>query len=463
MLRARTDTVQTMEESASPHTLSRRSFLGTALLAPTALVSLRSSETGKGRTPNKSPSESTDLERLAKEGLRRRFGGEVPAQYSRRLGYELEVIERQRWSQGFLAAVDVVAKAREAGVLVGPALGAASASLVAYALRLTWVDPIRYPLLFERFAGSENGPDLRFGLSSVPNAVSLADLTGAWRRRCVRVSMLDSPDYGRLSTGGRSSEWGSVSLWICPILAAIAAETQRLPKTPLEFDLDGSGEQHSALDGVAWRSFAWAMQALRHPAVEFVNVIDPAGCSCRRDGFADFVPRVLAYQRLASRGRTSAYHDLDRDFLFAHRIGYQWPAPHPACRQAVAFTNGRILFDQQLMLLCQQLAGFNGWEADGLRRALASGNQSEVKKHEQRFISTMCRMHGPSKSVAAETWSWMTKPPLGWNGAHVACESAMVLWICRLVYDSGRTFARGLRARLLARGLWVEDPRWRLF
>ncbi|MGP3562151.1 DNA polymerase III subunit alpha [Geobacillus sp. BK01] len=94
------------------------------------------------------------LRRLCEQGLARR----VPAadeRYRERLWHELDVIQAMRFSDYFLIVADVVAYARQRGILTGPGRGSAAGSLVAYALAITDVDPIRYGLLFERFLNPE--------------------------------------------------------------------------------------------------------------------------------------------------------------------------------------------------------------------------------------------------------------------------------------------------------------------
>ena len=72
-----------------------------------------------------------------------------------RLEYELGVINTAGYAGYFLIVQDFIAAARERGIPVGPGRGSAAGSLVAYALRITDVDPLRFDLLFERFLNPE--------------------------------------------------------------------------------------------------------------------------------------------------------------------------------------------------------------------------------------------------------------------------------------------------------------------
>ncbi|MBR58666.1 MAG: DNA polymerase III subunit alpha [Myxococcales bacterium] len=76
-------------------------------------------------------------------------------EYADRLKYELEIIESMEFPGYFLTVADYVQWARNNRVPVGPGRGSGAGSLVAYALRITDIDPIRYGLLFERFLNPE--------------------------------------------------------------------------------------------------------------------------------------------------------------------------------------------------------------------------------------------------------------------------------------------------------------------
>jgi DNA polymerase-3 subunit alpha len=75
--------------------------------------------------------------------------------YCRRLEGEIEMITRMGFAGYFLIVWDFIRYAREQGIPVGPGRGSAAGSLVAYCLRITDIDPLRYDLLFERFLNPE--------------------------------------------------------------------------------------------------------------------------------------------------------------------------------------------------------------------------------------------------------------------------------------------------------------------
>lgn len=101
------------------------------------------------------------LEREAARGLKERlqtassgdrdFSAVDHERYRNRLERELEVIKKMGFSGYFLVVADFVRFAKEQGIPVGPGRGSAAGSLVAYALKITDLDPIAYGLIFERF------------------------------------------------------------------------------------------------------------------------------------------------------------------------------------------------------------------------------------------------------------------------------------------------------------------------
>jgi DNA polymerase-3 subunit alpha len=106
------------------------------------------------------------LAELAWKGLRARFPSLTPQQ-EERLKAELGVIQRMGYAGYFLIVWDFIRFAKERGISVGPGRGSAAGSLVAYALGITNIDPLRYGLLFERFLNPErvSMPDMDIDFS----------------------------------------------------------------------------------------------------------------------------------------------------------------------------------------------------------------------------------------------------------------------------------------------------------
>src|SRR5437870_13777324 len=105
--------------------------------------------------------EAAELMRRARAGLEDRIAkhgaapGHTIQEYKERLEFELGVIEGMKYPGYFLIVADFIQWAKAQGIPVGPGRGSGAGSLVAYALTITDLDPIRFDLLFERFLNLE--------------------------------------------------------------------------------------------------------------------------------------------------------------------------------------------------------------------------------------------------------------------------------------------------------------------
>ncbi|HEX9579912.1 MAG TPA: DNA polymerase III subunit alpha [Gemmatimonadales bacterium] len=157
---------------------------------------------------------------LATAGARRRYGDPLSAPVQERLAYELGVITKTGYAGYFLIVEDFIRAARDRGIPVGPGRGSAAGSLVAYALGITKVDPLRFDLLFERFLNPErvSMPDIdvdfcferrgevidyvreRFGRGSVGQIITFGTLKArAAVRDVARVLRLPLSDADRIA------------------------------------------------------------------------------------------------------------------------------------------------------------------------------------------------------------------------------------------------------------------------
>ncbi len=91
---------------------------------------------------------------LCMEGFRERYD-DPPESYLERLEYEIGVISRMGYINYYLIVWDFIRYAKEQGIPVGPGRGSGAASIVAYCMHITEVDPMKYALIFERFLNPE--------------------------------------------------------------------------------------------------------------------------------------------------------------------------------------------------------------------------------------------------------------------------------------------------------------------
>ena len=92
--------------------------------------------------------------KLCYEGFEERYQN-PPPEYLERLEYEIDVISRMGYVNYYLIVWDFIRYAKEVGIPVGPGRGSGAASIVAYCMHITEVDPMKYALIFERFLNPE--------------------------------------------------------------------------------------------------------------------------------------------------------------------------------------------------------------------------------------------------------------------------------------------------------------------
>ena len=95
------------------------------------------------------------LEKLCKDGMKKRYGENIPQEYIDRANYELEIIKKMGYVDYYLIVWDYIHYAKTHDIPVGPGRGSGAGSILAYAIEITDIDPMKYNLLFERFLNPE--------------------------------------------------------------------------------------------------------------------------------------------------------------------------------------------------------------------------------------------------------------------------------------------------------------------
>jgi DNA polymerase III subunit alpha len=195
------------------------------------------------------------LVHLARRGAAERYGDPLPEAVEQRLTYELDVITRTGYAGYFLIVYDLIKAARDRAIPVGPGRGSAAGSLIAYALRITNVDPLKFDLLFERFLNPEriSMPDIdldfcferrseildyareRYGRESVGQIITFGTLKArAAFRDVARTLRVEMGDVERLTKLIPSGPAFSVTLAEAadkvPEVKAAAAQDERIRK-----------------------------------------------------------------------------------------------------------------------------------------------------------------------------------------------------------------------------------------
>lgn len=134
----------------------KTAYLNNELLVSKSHVEIIFKQTAtlpKFHLPNENQTSENYLRYIAEKGLLERINGRQVAldQYEKRLQHELQIINNLAFNDYFLIVWDIVNFAHQKNIQMGAGRGSAAGSLVAYALRITDVDPIQFGLLFERF------------------------------------------------------------------------------------------------------------------------------------------------------------------------------------------------------------------------------------------------------------------------------------------------------------------------
>ena len=139
--------------------------------------------------------------KLCMDGFRERYTN-PPDSYRQRLEYEISVISRMGYVNYYLIVWDFIRYAKEQGIPVGPGRGSGAASIAAYCLHITEVDPMKYALIFERFLN--------------PERVSMPDFdTDFWQERRGEVIEYVMRKYGadhvaQIATFGTMAARGAI-------------------------------------------------------------------------------------------------------------------------------------------------------------------------------------------------------------------------------------------------------------
>jgi DNA polymerase III subunit alpha len=164
------------------------------------------------------------LEQLTMEGLEERYPNGISKEAMDRANFELGVIKNMGYAGYFLIVQDFIKSARNRGVRVGPGRGSAAGSLVAYALTITNVDPLKYDLLFERFLNPDrvSMPDIDIDFNDEKRDVVIEYVKEKYGSDAVAQIIT----FGTLSTRAVIKDVGRV---LGVPLATINSITEKIP------------------------------------------------------------------------------------------------------------------------------------------------------------------------------------------------------------------------------------------
>ncbi|MGH9379650.1 MAG: DNA polymerase III subunit alpha [Thermoanaerobaculia bacterium] len=432
----------------------------------------------------------------------------APEVYRERLEKEIEIIRRMGFAGYFLVVWDFIRFAREEGIPVGPGRGSAAGSLVAYSLRITDIDPLRYELLFERFLNPEriSMPDIdidfcmrrreeviryveeKYGRDRVAQIITFGTLAA---KAVVRdVGRVMGLPYGKIER---------ISKLLPDMTRSLAEAARDVPMFAAEVDGDPEVrrivEVGRRLEGLARHAGVHAAGVVITPrpigelvplyktnrdeittqwdkdvieslgllkmdflGLRTLTVIDDTLKQLKLQGIEldlDNVPlddaetyRLFREGRasgvfqfesagmrdLIQRARPSRFEDLAamnalyrpgalsvgmveeyiQRKLGKKRVSYILPETRPILEE----TYGVIVYQEQVMRIAVEVAGFSLGEADVLRKAMGKKSPKVMAEQKEKFVSGAVA-RGVKRQKAEELWNYIEPfAGYGFNKSH---------------------------------------------
>jgi len=480
------------------------------------------------RAPRRAPilprfadDEVNELRRQARAGLAARLAvvphAAAVEDYEKRLEFELGIIEQMGFPGYFLIVADFIQWAKEQGIPVGPGRGSGAGSLVAWALTITDLDPLRYKLLFERFLNPErvSMPDFdidfcmdrreevihyvqeKYGRDRVAQIITFgALLSKAAVRDVGRVLQMPYGQVDRLSKLIPVEGVKPVS-----IAKALADEPRLRDAARAEEVVDRCLTHAGRIEGLLRNASTHAAGVVigdrpldelvplyrdprsDMPATQFnmkwveqaglvkfdflglktLTVIQNAVDLLKRRGI-EVDPSLIplddarTYELYASAQTVAVFQVESSGMMDALRrmkptciedivalVALYRPGPmenipaycevknglrqresiHPLIDHILEETQGIIVYQEQVMQIAQEMAGYTLGQADLLRRAMGKKIAEEMAKERPKFVEGALR-NGVGKGKAGEVFDLLEKfANYGFNKSHAAAYAVV--------------------------------------
>ena len=452
------------------------------------------------------------LKHLTYLGAKERWG-DLTKEQIERIDFELDTIAKMGFPGYFLIVQDFLQAARRMGVSVGPGRGSAAGSAVAYSLRITDIDPIKYGLLFERFLNLDriSMPDIdidfdedgredvlryvvnKYGHDKVAHIITFGSMAAKMAIRDVaRVQKLPLSEADRLAK--MVPERPGITLTEAyaevPELAREKNSSNKLIAQTLKYAevLEGSVRQtgihacgiiigrdpldnyiplctakdtdlySTQYDGSQVESVG--LLKMDFLGLKTLSIIKDAIENIKRSRGIDIDVEKLPLDdketfELFSNGETTGIFQFEStgmkrylrelkpnrfDDLIAMNALYR-PGPMeyipefirrkvgldpitykvPVMEKYLNDSYGITVYQEQVMLLSQELAGFTKGEADSLRKAMGKKKKSIMDEMKLKFMEG-CRKNGYDENIVTQIWSdWEAFAQYAFNKSHSTC------------------------------------------
>lgn len=462
----------------------------------------------------------TYLEHLCNEGVERRYGG-FTQEIRDRLKVELDVINGKGLAAYFLIVRDFIKYARDNDIPVGPGRGSAAGSILAYAIDITDVDPIKYGLIFERFLN--------------PERVSLPDIdTDFCQSRREEVIKYVTEKYGQdkvsqIVTFGRMKARNAIRdvgrVYGIPLnfvdklakLVPFGANLKEAIETPEMKDLYDNDNQAKKLLDMAIQLEGLARNSSIHAAGVVISQVPITDCAplykmkndevvvqydmnysadigllkmdflgLRNLTILDDAVKTIekrhgiklelleipledaATYDLLKQGKTAGVFQLEsqgmtryltqlkpgniediiamcalyrpgplkggmvEDFIRRKHGLQETEYLHPVLEPILNQTYGVIVYQEQVMKIANEVAGYTMGEADELRRAMGKKKASLMAEQREIFMERAVK-RGYDRDISAKIFDYMEAfASYGFNKSHTACYGLLAYWTAYL-------------------------------
>lgn len=462
--------------------------------------------------PDEFPDKDAYLRHLTLQGAAERWG-ELNPELQARIDFELSVIKNMGFPGYFLIVQDFLRAAREMGVWVGPGRGSAAGSAVAYCLKITDIDPIKYNLLFERFLNPDriSMPDIdidfdedgrekvlryvvdKYGHNRVAHIITFGTMAAKMAIRDVaRVQKLPLPEAIRLTklVPDRPGMTLAAAYEEVPELLKERSSKELLVAQTLKYAevLEGSVRQTgvhacgiiiskddlcehipicTAKDAELYvtqyeGNFVESVGLLKMDflGLKTLSILKDAVENVRKSkGITIDLPSLSLDDRstyeLFSNGETTGVFQFESvgmkrylrelkpnqfgDLIAMNALYRPGPMDYipqfirrkhgrekisyevPAMEKYLKETYGITVYQEQVMLLSQELGGFSKGQADSLRKAMGKKKRNIMDQMKIEFIEG-CHRNGYDQNTINKIWSdWESFAEYAFNKSHSTC------------------------------------------
>ncbi|MBV9717695.1 MAG: DNA polymerase III subunit alpha [Candidatus Eremiobacteraeota bacterium] len=426
-------------------------------------------------------SDAEYLRELCESGLLERYGRErigADATLRTRLDYELAVITKMGFSSYFLIVWDFIKYARDRGIPVGPGRGSAVGSLVAYCLKITDLDPLRFNLMFERFLNPEriSMPDIdtdfcvdrrdeviayvteKYGKERVAQIVTFGTMAArAAIRDAGRALGVPLPDVDRIAKlvpsgpGGFSIKRAIEQIPELKSVYALQPQMRKLLDTAKEIEgLSRNAGTHAAGvvisagplteytplcrfgdGGINTQYDMDSIERIGLLKMDFLGlrnltVMDKAVSEIRRTVAPTFALSEISFEdsrtyEMLGRGETVGVFQLESEGMkrvcaelqpsgfddIMALVALYRPGPMELIPQYVAAKHGRAkpqylhrslepilsetygipIYQEQVMRMAREIAGFTLSEVDELRKVISKKQKEKIPFYQEKFVA----------------------------------------------------------------------------